>query len=279
MRRFLLAGASWLAISAATAEAAPIAFNYTGSSVDWIVPTTGQWEIIAAGAQGGRRFGAAGGFGARVTGTFALSAGTQLRILVGGVGGFSPDGIGSGGGGGSFVVALADTPLAVAGGGGGASYSSGGPGLSAQGAAGGAGGIGLNSGGGGGFRTAGGSIYGGGGGGQSFLAGGAGGAALQGYYAGGPGGFGGGGGGGSSGGGGGGGYTGGTGGSYSDSGLGGTSFLALSALNQVRVDGFQSGNGFVSLEFLRAVEVPAPGALALFGTGLIGLMALGRRRG
>jgi hypothetical protein len=95
----------------------------------WTVPHDGVYRITAAGAQGAS--GAsnaspprAGGKGARLSGDFNLTSGTQLRILVGQMG--LASGGNGGGGGGTFVVLsrpLAQTTfldiLLVAGGGGG----------------------------------------------------------------------------------------------------------------------------------------------------------------
>ena len=90
---------------------------------------TGSYVIEAAGASGGNgshRFVSPGpwklgGLGAKITGTFQLNQGTQLKILVGqeattATAYFNRPG---GGGGGSFVTLLDNTPLIVAGGGGG----------------------------------------------------------------------------------------------------------------------------------------------------------------
>lgn len=63
-----------------------------------------------------------GGLGAKITGTFQLEQGTQLKILVGQEGGTShrkSREMPGGGGGGSFVTLLNNTPLVIAGGGGG----------------------------------------------------------------------------------------------------------------------------------------------------------------
>ena len=69
-----------------------------------------------------------GGLGAKISGTFKLYEGTQLKILVGQEGlcnkGFSAGDPG-GGGGGSFVALLNNTPLIIAGGGGGGGRPSG----------------------------------------------------------------------------------------------------------------------------------------------------------
>jgi hypothetical protein len=100
---------------------------------EWVVPSTGDYIITAIGAGGGSGINGpsmvtyAGGKGASLTGTFSLTAGTTLRIIVGqvGVNAFNQSnwyGAG-GGGGGSFVYVNAnDTyPLIAAGGGGGGS--------------------------------------------------------------------------------------------------------------------------------------------------------------
>ena len=62
-----------------------------------------------------------GGSGAKISGTFKLYQGTQLKILVGQEGhrGESHDDAPGGGGGGSFVALSNNTPLIIAGGGGG----------------------------------------------------------------------------------------------------------------------------------------------------------------
>ncbi|XP_044182154.1 leukocyte tyrosine kinase receptor-like [Acropora millepora] len=93
----------------------------------WTVLVTGSYVIEAAGASGGNgsyRFvpWKLGGLGAKITGTFQLNRGTQLKILVGQEGttvtAFRWHMPGTGGGG-SFVTLSDDTPLMVAGGGGG----------------------------------------------------------------------------------------------------------------------------------------------------------------
>ncbi|PKN19219.1 MAG: hypothetical protein CVU65_18000 [Deltaproteobacteria bacterium HGW-Deltaproteobacteria-22] len=83
----------------------------------WTVPDTGDYTIEVWGAQGGNHNFGVGGNGARVKGTFSLTAGQVLKILVGqkGKDGTNYD---VGGGGGSFVTLSDDTPLIVAGGGG-----------------------------------------------------------------------------------------------------------------------------------------------------------------
>jgi hypothetical protein len=94
-----------------------VTFNANGTGPNgtiqsFTVPSTGTYVIDAHGAHGGTRV-AVGGRGARIVGTFALTAGTQLRILVGQM---PPS---NGGGGGTFVTRVDNSPLVVAGGGGG----------------------------------------------------------------------------------------------------------------------------------------------------------------
>ncbi|MCB9739189.1 MAG: DUF4215 domain-containing protein [Deltaproteobacteria bacterium] len=99
--------------------------SVSGGIQKWIVPHSGSYVIEAFGASGGSAPGYAGGYGARMKGTFALTEGTVLWIAVGQVGGNSQS---SGGGGGTFVgygATLAQAkPLIVAGGGGGGRSSS-----------------------------------------------------------------------------------------------------------------------------------------------------------
>jgi hypothetical protein len=76
------------------------------------IPATGNYSIEARGAQGG---GSAGGKGASIRGTFSLTAGQVLKILVGQQGLTTIPA--TSGGGGAFVV-IGTTPLIVAGGGG-----------------------------------------------------------------------------------------------------------------------------------------------------------------
>jgi hypothetical protein len=88
MKRFLLAGASLLALLAdSPAEAATLVFGYTGAIVPYIVPETGTYQIIAWGAEGGGSPGSAvGGLGADIGGDVSLLANTRLEILVGQMG-------------------------------------------------------------------------------------------------------------------------------------------------------------------------------------------------
>ena len=111
--------------------------HYTGQDHDgqvtlssgiqqWTVPYTGDYRIEAVGAAGG--YGIASntaqyrGRGARMIGTFKLSKGEIIKILVGQEGGINKNGQSSGGGGGTFVVRGSNTPLIIAGGGGGVEY-------------------------------------------------------------------------------------------------------------------------------------------------------------
>uniref|UniRef100_A0A1I8JE37 receptor protein-tyrosine kinase n=1 Tax=Macrostomum lignano TaxID=282301 RepID=A0A1I8JE37_9PLAT len=98
-----------------------------GSIQSVFINTTGCYLIKAAGARGGgnlprSRF---GGQGAQVSARVNLTAGTQLSIVVGQMGGStSLDIEGGGGGGGSFVYRTVDQLLLLAaGGGGGASLN------------------------------------------------------------------------------------------------------------------------------------------------------------
>ena len=96
--------------------------NYNGYQVIR-VPQTGSYMITAVGASGGSastRSGV-GGAGGKIKGTFTLTYGQRIIILVGQGGGMGAADQ-CGGGGGTFVVSWGDnnvlTPLAVAGGGG-----------------------------------------------------------------------------------------------------------------------------------------------------------------
>ena len=95
----------------------------------WQVPQSGSYVIEAWGASGaeGRESGdvsaaaSRGGIGAYMKGTFNLTRGTKLKILVGQKGSRGPFGspLPGGGGGGTFVTSISNTPLIIAGGGGG----------------------------------------------------------------------------------------------------------------------------------------------------------------
>ena len=96
---------------------------------------TGTYVIEASGGSGGNGSDARqsyplswtlGGLGAKIIGSFKLSRGTQLKILVGQEGGTSITFVDrpGGGGGGTFVTLSDDTPLIIAGGGGGGGTTS-----------------------------------------------------------------------------------------------------------------------------------------------------------
>lgn len=245
--------------------------NYTGTALaglvnvssgiqNWTVPVTGIYTIEVAGAKGAATY---PGNGSKMTGTFQLTQGTVLQILVGQIGATSTYG---GGGGGSFVARGVNysvaTPLIVAGGGGGGSGSSGSYylGINATTITNGTNGQGetANKGTNGSGGLKGGSSYGGGGGGgfygngtsgsygtggKGFIYGGAGSTSSYGT-----GGFGGGGGNGYYGGGGGGGYSGGGGGNYDlYGGGGGGSYNA--GTSQVNLSGTNFGNGYVTITY------------------------------
>ena len=94
----------------------------------WTVPHTGDYRIEAIGAAWGYDIyssrGQYQGRGARMKGTFRLSKGETIQILVGQEGGVNRQSQSSGGGGGTFVVSGSNTPLIIAGGGGGIERSS-----------------------------------------------------------------------------------------------------------------------------------------------------------
>ena len=89
----------------------------------WTVPYTGEYRIEAVGAAGGygtdSNNGEYRGRGARMIGTFNLSKGEIIQILIGQEGGINSGQKRSGGGGGTFVVRGSNTSLIIAGGGGG----------------------------------------------------------------------------------------------------------------------------------------------------------------
>jgi len=248
------------------AHATATTLNYHGAiEQTFTVPSTGMYQIIAYGAQGGSStVGASqtpGGKGGEIGGNFLLTGGEVIDIYVGGAGGST--GFNGGGGGGTFVVGPANTPLVVAGGGGGAVPGK--PGQVGQATAassnGGAGGGDTGGGGGGGFTGNGSdgilSDNAGGHGGLGFpiLTGGAG----DSFLVDGAGGFGAGGGAGAGGGGGGGGYSGGNGGGSFDSGTG-----------QILIGGEKSGNGEAIISLIPNAT-PEPATFGLFSMSLVGL--------
>ena len=282
-----------LLTAAASVQAAPVVFSYTGGADSYIVPTSGTYDIVAYGGQGGGSGSQNGGLGAQIEGTFLLTAGDTLSLIVGGQGAAAASGFGAGGGGGSFVYDASSTAILVVAGGGGGAYvaagndartaTSGGLGVGTRasygyGGTGGFGG-GARTGGGGGGGFFGGGVSGSGGGGGSFssptggAAGGAGGA----------GGFGGGGGGGNAtGAGGGGGYSGGGGssgvGGIPGGGGGGGSFDT--GIAQVLLASVESGSGLIDITLVSAAnpvtDVPEPAGLTIFAMG-VGCLLLWRR--
>ena len=229
------------------------AYSFSGSPVFITVGATGTYDLDAFGAQGGNSAGssAKGGYGAEEGGSFTLTEGEKLEIIVGGQGGQGEQGgdetDGGGGGGGTFVLANTGAGgayqliLAAGGGGGGyRNYNGGGGTVGSPGnGSGGDGGVSLYGGGGGsGVNSDGGNGFRGASGGSNATGGYAGGSGSRG----GNGGFGGGGGGGYYGGGGGGGYTGGRGSAPAAAG-GGTSFDAGTAIAAQTVGSFDSGDG------------------------------------
>jgi hypothetical protein len=76
MRHRLLAGISFAALLACgpSASAATTTFLFTGAVQTFTAPTTGTYQILAFGAQGGSSgaTGAAGGGGTEISGDFSL---------------------------------------------------------------------------------------------------------------------------------------------------------------------------------------------------------------
>ncbi|NTW31930.1 MAG: hypothetical protein HGB12_04790 [Bacteroidetes bacterium] len=245
-----------------SAPGSPVLATYSGSLISWTVPSgITSITIEAWGAQGGTSGSYTGGLGARMKGTFTVSSGQILKIIVGQQG--NANGGYTGGGGGTFVTDISNNPLIIAGGGGGADSPNslnGQAGVTANGGTnssccsggtGGAGGSATNAGAGGGGLTGNGanSSCSGTTGGKSFTNGGAGGPGST--TNGGLGGFGGGGGGDGNcngGGGGGGGYSGGGGGHNSGAGAGGGGSYN-NGTSQSNTSGEQSGNGKVIITY------------------------------
>ncbi|MBZ6378740.1 MULTISPECIES: PEP-CTERM sorting domain-containing protein [Pacificimonas] len=273
-----------------------------GGIQQWTVQTSGLYQITAAGAAGGQALSngstTTAGRGALLVGQFTFEAGDILDILVGQMGGSTNyQTAGAGGGGGSFVVGEGDNPLLIAAGGNGEAATAYGYGNAPDGNATadtqtppssvsnrryGAGGGGFSQ---EGLHPASGNNTqpSWGGRGATYLQGGAGGYSFNsGAYTG-EGGFGGGGGTVHTGGGGG-GWIGGqpvyhadpTDYHAFDSAVGALSYNT--GLNAFGLSGANNDHGYVTVELLEAVsDVPAPGALALFGLAAMGL-GIARRR-
>jgi PEP-CTERM motif len=294
-RRFLLVGVSIAALAASAAEAGAMVFKFTGAVQTYVVPETGEYEIILKGAQGGSSSdGNAGGLGAVVGGDIFLKQNELLGIFVGGAG-YSPLGYAGGGGGGTFL-GNPNKVFFIAGGGGGGGYgdrsiADGRPGRAQRSASAGRGGNG-GYGGSGGYGGEGGQdatgFNGGGGSGLNSYGGdgfpgkkGLSGSGGYAYYGGLPGGgFGGGGGAGYSGGGGGGGFSGGGGGTGGNKaggggGGGGGSFIIGRATDTFGFTGANSGNGYASIMM---VPEPSTWAMILAGFSALGVMLARRAR-
>ena len=301
-KRLLLAGASALAILTSVGAADADTYSVPGS-YDFVVPTSGEYDIVALGASGGNSENFVGGLGAGVAGLTYLTSGEELYLIVGGAGAYSAGGAG-GGGGGSFIL-TSTSVLAAAGGGGGAGLEAGKGGngqITTSGRNGGGvnyGGLGGQNGNGGGGGTYGRFLpegYNGGGGTGAKTAGGNGLGSESGYgglfdfggigYAGG--GYGGGGGSGKAGGGGGGGFSGGGGsstemngsGKYGYGGGGGGSYLSRYVFDQEEVAGLNYGDGFISISLTGdpPTPIPEPSTWAMMLAGFAGLGWLARLR-
>ena len=248
---------------------ATLTFSYTGSEQQYTIPTTGVYQLVAYGAEGGSgggppEFGP--GLGAEVGGYYFFVSGTILDIYVGGAGQSQEAG---GGGGGTFIVLDSNTtiPFLIAGGGGGEEDGgNGGNGLTTV----------VNSGGGGlspaSGSGSGGGFYGNGADNCSVGSGGQGFPTLTGGTTpfGGGGGYGGGGAFCNSSGGGGGGYGGGD-GAFNGGGGGGGSYIDSGFFSQIAVSGANTGDGFATLD----LTVPEPASFTLI---VMGLAALAWRR-
>jgi len=101
-----------------------ITLNETGTVVYETIGTTGTYILIAEGGAAAAGFYGQGGYGGIVTGTFSLTAGTTLEIVVGGGGNAYGEG-----GGGSFIYDENTGILleAAGGGGGGGGFTDGSP--------------------------------------------------------------------------------------------------------------------------------------------------------
>lgn len=274
---FALALAAGLTSFAGSAKA-QVTFTYSGSIQSYYIPSTGIYEITAAGAQGGSAYNGSnlGGNGAFLDGFISLTSATLIQIVVGQAGSNST-GQAAGGGGGTFIYISPSNPLMVAGGGGGASQASGLYGQTNQSASDGMGATGGT----GGSSGSGGDSQGYGAGGAGFY--GAGQGTGAGYsaptFAGGTGsnngGYGGGGAGWNNGGGGGGGYSGGGGGGIHVGGGGGGSYTASTLTSLTASNGANTGNGYFTIT---AQAVPEPSTYALFGIGALALIVAYRRK-
>ena len=115
MRFGLLAGASAMALVLGAGAARATVFSYDGVVQNYVIPTTGEYRVIIAGASGGNSIHDDGGKGIVLGGDVDLKAGTKLAIVAAGKGGSSGDG--GGGGGGSFLYVAGTSVLIAAAGG------------------------------------------------------------------------------------------------------------------------------------------------------------------
>lgn len=83
LRGIFIGSMACLASAAAQADT----FSFSGIEETYVVPSTGIYEVIAYGAQGGSfaagSASASGGLGAEIGGTVSLISGQTLIILVG----------------------------------------------------------------------------------------------------------------------------------------------------------------------------------------------------
>ena len=94
-------------------------YNMTTQGIqEWVVPATGIYNITANGAAGAGSGSYYGGKGASIYGSFSLTSGEVICIVVGQMGVVGPV-LGGAGGGGSFVYKKSNTSLLIAAGGGG----------------------------------------------------------------------------------------------------------------------------------------------------------------
>lgn len=278
----LLTGAT-LAIAAQTVDVhaqTVTTYTFTNTIENFTVPAcVTSITIEARGAQGGYNTSSTtqSGLGAIMVGTFTVTPGQVLKILVG----EQPSAAGgNGGGGGSFVTDNSNNPLIVAGGGGGSSQGADSPDKHGQvgtsgGTGAGGGGTGGTAGSGGGIGASGFQAGAGGGlltngadgwttntGGLAFVNGGSGGTANANAR----GGFGGGGSGSSYVvGGAGGGYSGGGSGGNSTAGVGGGGGSYNAGTNPTNTGGVNSGHGVVILTYTMGPAMPA----SVTGTSMV----------
>lgn len=114
IKKTILVGLSLYALST---FAQITTYSYTGGPQTYTVPAgVTLIQIEVAGGEGGEGDGGSGGMGATMIGTFEVSPGDVLEVVVGGAGEFGGAGGGgySGGGGGQYVDPSLDNRGAVA---------------------------------------------------------------------------------------------------------------------------------------------------------------------